>query len=149
KPVLVRPAVRREQLLELLAQLSPCIIGMEACSGAHHWARHLLNMGHAPKLMAPKFVSPYRMQGRHGKNDANDAAAICEAVTRPKMRFVPIKSEDAQATLAVHRVRQGFIEERTATINRIRGLMSEFGIVLPQKTDTVRRGAHLHLERLP
>src|SRR2546428_442123 len=88
----------------------------------------------APSLR-PKFVAPYRMQGKRGKNDANDAAAICEAVMRPNMRFVPIKSEDAQATLAVHRVRQGFIEERTATINRIRGLMSEFGIVLPKKAD--------------
>ena len=149
KPVLVRPSVRREQLLALLAQLPPCVIGMEACSGAHHWARNLLKLGHIPKLMAPKFVSPYRMQGKRGKNDANDAAAICEAVTRPNMRFVPIKSEDAQATLTVHRVRQGFIEERTATINRIRGLMSEFGLVLPQKADSVRRGAHLMLEQLP
>ena len=149
KSVLVRPSVRREQLLDMLAQLPPCIIGMEACSGAHHWARHLVKLGHTPKLMAPKFVAPYRMQGKCGKNDANDAVAICEAVMRPNMRFVPIKSEDAQATLAVHRVRQGFIEERTATINRIRGLMSEFGIVLPQKADTIRRGAHMCVERLP
>ena len=99
--------------------------------------------------MAPKFVIPYRLQGKHGKNDANDAAAICEAVTRPTMRFVPVKTEDAQSTLTVHRVRQGFIEERTATLNRIRGLMSEFGMVLPQKADTVRRCAHLALEHLP
>jgi transposase len=149
KAVLVRPAVRRDQLLELLAQLPPCLVGMEACTGAHHWARKLVKLGHTPKLMAPKFVAPYRMQGKHGKNDANDAAAICEAVARPMMRFVPIKSEDAQATLAVHRTRQGFVEERTATVNRIRGLMSEFGIVLAQKADTVRRGAHLCLEQLP
>jgi transposase len=149
KAILVRPSVRREQLLEVLAQLPPCIIGMEACTGAHHWARELVKYGHTPKLMAPKFVSPYRMQGKRGKNDANDAAAICEAVTRPNMRFVPVKSHDAQATLCVHRVRQGFIEERTATINRARGLLSEFGIVLPQKADTVRRAAHLALEHLP
>jgi transposase len=149
KPILTKPMVRREQLLEVLAQLPPCIIGMEACTGAHHWARQLVKLGHTPKLMAPKFVIPYRIQGKHGKNDANDAAAICEAVTRPNMRFVPIKSEDAQATLTVHRVRQGFVGERTATINRIRGLMSEFGMVLPQKADTVRRYAHLALEHLP
>ncbi len=149
KPLLVKPNVPRDQLLAVLAQLPPCIIGMEACTGAHHWARQLIKLGHTPKLMAPKFVSPYRIQGRQGKNDANDAAAICEAVTRPNMRFVPVKSEDAQSTLAVHRVRQGFIEERTATINRIRGLMSEFGIVLPQKADTIRRGAHSMLEHLP
>jgi transposase len=149
KPVLVRPNVRREQLLELLAQLPACTIGMEACSGAHHWARQLQALGHTPKLMAPKFVAPYRMAGKQGKNDANDAAAICEAVTRPNMRFVPIKSADAQASLSIHRVRQGFIEERTATINRIRGLLAEFGVVLPQKADSVRRGAHLALETLP
>lgn len=83
------------------------------------------------------------------QDNTADAVAICEAVMRPNMRFVPIKSEDAQATLAVHRVRQAFIEERTATINRIRGLMSKFGIVLPQKADTIRRGAHMCVERLP
>ena len=149
KPVLVRPNVRRDQLLDLLAQLPPCIVGMEACTGAHHFARQLVKLGHTPKLMAPKFVIPYRLQGKHGKNDANDAAAICEAVTRPNMRFVPVKTEDAQSVLCIHRVRQGFVEERTATINRIRGLMSEFGIVLPQRADTVRKGAHELLEQLP
>lgn len=149
KTVLVKPTVRREQLLELLAQLPPCLIGMEACTGAHYWARELIKLGHTPKLMAPKFVTPYRMQGKRGKNDANDAAAICEAVARPNMRFVPVKSEDAQGMLALHRVRQGFIEERTATINRIRGLMSEFGVVLPQTADVVRRRARGELEELP
>jgi transposase len=137
-PILVRPDVRRDQLLDLLAQLSPCIIGMEACSGAHHLARALISFGHTPKLMALKFVSPYPMQGPRGKNDANDAAAICEAVTRPKMCFVPIKSIDTQAILTVHGVRSGFVEERTATINRVRGLISEFGIVLPLKADIPR-----------
>jgi transposase len=148
-PILVRPNVRRDQLLDLLAQLPPCVIGMEACSGAHHLARALIPFGHTPKLMAPKFVSPYRMQGPRGKNDANDAAAICEAVTRPKMRFVPIKSVDTQAILTVHRVRSGFVEERTATINRVRGLLSEFGIILPLKADTVRRNARRACEQLP
>ena len=149
KAVLVRPQVRRDQLLGLLAQLPPCIVGMEACSGAHHWARELSALGHTPKLMAPKFVIPYRIQGKRGKNDANDAAAICEAVARPNMRFVPIKSVDAQAILTLHRVRQGFVEERTATINRIRGLMSEFGIILPQRAEVVRKQAHALTERLP
>jgi transposase len=107
-------------------------------SAASEWLRL---SGHTPKLMARKFVSPYRMQGRRGKNDANDAAAICGAVTRPKMRFVPIKSVDTQAILTVHRVRSGFVEERTKTINRVRGLLSEFGIVLPLKAATVPRNA--------
>ena len=149
KPVLVMPAVRRDQLLERLAQLPPCLVGMEACSGAHHWARHLIALGHTPKLMAPKFVTPYRIQGKTGKNDANDAAAICEAVMRPNMRFVPIKSVDAQSILTLHRVRQGFVEERTATINRIRGLMSEFGVVLPQRAETIRKQARSASEQLP
>jgi transposase len=149
KPVLVRPRVRRDQLMALLAKLPPCVIGMEACSGAHQLARALTELGHTPKLMAPKFVAPYRMQGVRGKNDANDASAICEAVTRPKMRFVPIKSLDAQAILTMHRVRQGFVTERTATICRIRGLMAEFGIVLPLRADVVRRQAHRAAEQLP
>jgi transposase len=149
KPCLVRPAVRRDQLLDLLAKLPPCVIGMEACSGAHHLARTLVQFGHTPKLMAPKFVAPYRIQGPRGKNDANDAAAICEAVTRPMMRFVPVKSVDAQVTLTIHRVRSGFVEERTATINRLRGLMSEFGVVLALKAMTVRRQARIASEKLP
>jgi transposase len=149
QPCLVRPNVRRDQLLDLLARLPPCVIGMEACSGAHHLARTLVQLGHTPKLMAPKFVAPYRMQGSRGKNDANDAAAICEALTRPAMRFVPVKSVDAQVTLTVHRARSGFVEERTATINRLRGLMSEFGVVLPLKASTVRRQARMASETLP
>jgi transposase len=149
RPCLVRPNVRRDQLLDLLTQLPPCVIGMEACSGAHHLARTLVQFGHTPKLMAPKFVAPYRMQGVRGKNDANDAAAICEAVTRPNMRFVPVKSVDAQVTLTIHRVRSGFVEERTATINRLRGLMSEFGVVLPLKASTVRCQARAASEALP
>lgn len=149
KPALVEPSVRRGNLMELLAKLPPCVIGMEACSGAHHWARQLARFGHTVRLMAPKLVAPYRMSGKRGKNDAADAAAICEAVQRPNMRFVPIKSELAQARLCVHRVRRGFVEQRTAVINRLRGLLSEFGIVLPQKAATVRRQAAEHLEDLP
>ena len=149
KVALVRPNVKRDQLPELIAKLPPCVIGMQACSGAHHWARMFAGFGHTPKLMAPKFVAPYRMGGRRGKNDAADAAARCEAVQRPKMRFVPVKSVDQQGVLCLHRVRQGFIEERTATINRIRGLLSEFGVVLPLKADTVRQRARAALENLP
>jgi len=122
---------------------------MEACSGAHHWARQLVALGHTARIIAPKFVAPYRMSGKQGKNDANDAAAICEAAGRPNMRFVPMKTAEQQALLTVHRVRQGWVEERTATINRLRGLLSEFGVVLPLKAATVRRRAAAQLEALP
>jgi transposase len=125
KAALVKPAVDRAKLEELVAALPPCVIGMEACSGAHHWARRFQAHGHSVKLMAPKFVAPYRLSGKRGKNDAADAQAICEAVQRPSMRFVPIKSEQQQSQLMVHRARQGFVEQRTATINRIRGLLKE------------------------
>lgn len=149
KPVLLRPKVPRAELLSLIAQIAPCLIGMEACSGAHHWARLFRQHGHTVKLIAPKFVTPYRMSGRRGKNDAADAAAICEAVTRPNMRFVPVKEEHQQIVLTLHRTRQGFIEERTALYNRLRGLISEFGIVLPQKVACLRREIGAHLEDLP
>ncbi|WP_042303654.1 IS110 family RNA-guided transposase [Paraburkholderia kururiensis] len=149
KPELVRPEIRRSRLLELVASLPPCLIGMETCSGAHHWAREFEKLGHTVRLMAPKFVAPYRMAGKRGKNDANDAAAICEAVTRPNMRFVPIKTIDQQAELFVHRARQGYIEERTALINRLRGLLSELGIALPLKASLMRRDIHSVLEDLP
>ena len=149
KAVVIRPSVPRARLHQLVAALPPCTIGMEACSGAHHWARLFAQHGHTVRLMAPKFVAPYRMSGKRGKNDAADAMAICEAVQRPNMRFVPVKSQDEQARLCVHRVRQGLVEQRTATINRVRGLLSEFGIVLPQKAATVRREAASHLEELP
>lgn len=149
RAALVRPAVRRDQLLQAVAALAPCTIGMEACSGAHHWARSFEAFGHRCKLMAPKFVAPYRMSGKRGKNDAADAAAICEAMQRPAMRFVPVKSELAQSRLAVHAARQGWVAARTACINRLRGLLSEFGVVLPLKAQTVRRQAAEHLERLP
>ena len=123
RAVLVKPKVRRDELLPLIANLPPCLIGMEACTGAHHWGRLFTAHGHSVRLIAPKFVTPYRMTGKRGKNDAADAAAICEAVTRPHMRFVPLKDEDQQAMLCLHRTRQGFVEERTALYNRLRGLM--------------------------
>lgn len=149
KPILVRPNVPRGKLVELVAGLPPCLIGMEACSGAHHWARQFSQHGHTVRLMAPKFVAPYRLSGKRGKNDAADAQAICEAVTRPHMRFVPAKAIEQHGQLMVHRARQGYVQQRTATFNRIRGLLSELGIVLPLKADTVRHGACQHLESLP
>jgi transposase len=144
-----QPKVARGKLNALVVSLPPCVIGIEACSGAHYWARQFQAHGHTVRLMAPKLVTPYRMSGKRGKNDAADAAAICEAVQRPNMRFVPVKSEEQQSRLMVHRARQGFVAARTATINRIRGLLSELGIVLPLKAEVVRREACNHLEDLP
>ncbi len=119
RAALVKPKVARANLLDLVAQLPPCVIGMEACSGAHHWARQFRQY------------------------------AICEAVTRAHMRFVPVKEEHQQIILTLHRTRQGFVEERTALYNRLRGLISEFGIVLPQKVACLRRDIGAHLEDLP
>ena len=144
--VTVRRTISRGKLAELVARLPPCLIGMEACSGAHEWARRFAAAGHTVKLMAPKFVLPYR---KSGKNDGNDAEAICEAVCRPNMRFVPIKSVQQQSDLSLHRVRQGFVEDRTATFNRIRGLIAEFGYVLPIGVEQLRRQVPDLLERLP
>ena len=144
--VVLRKTLRREQLVETVAGLPPCLIGMEACSGAHAWARRFQKLGHSVRLMAPAFVVPYR---KSGKNDGNDAEAICEAVVRPNMRFVPVKSEEQQALLALHRVRQGWIAERTATINRIRAVLSEFGVVLPNRAEHVRRHALQAAQPLP
>ena len=149
KADLLKPSVPRGKLNELIAALPPCTIGMEACSGAHHWARQFQAHGHTVRLMAPKFVAPYRLSGKAGKNDAADAAAICEALQRPNMRFVPVKSTEQQGRLMVHRARQGFVVQRTATLNRIRGLLSEVGIVLPLKASTVLSQAAGLLEDLP
>lgn len=115
-----------------------CVVAMETCGGAHHVARRLRLLGLDPRLIAGHFVTPYRMAGRSGKNDANDAAAICEAAGRPHMRFVPVKTAEQQGQLAVHRLREGFKEERTALINRIRGLLAEFGLVFAQGPDALR-----------
>lgn len=117
---------KREQMAAFFVNLPPCLIGMEACGSAHHWARKLQGMGHTVRLMAPQFVKPYV------KTNKNDAAAICEAVTRPSMRFVPIKNVEQQGVLALHRVRQGFVKARTAQANQIRGLLAEFGVIVPQ-----------------
>lgn len=125
----LRKQLRREQVAAFFANLPPCLVGMEACGSAHHWARKLQAMGHTVKLMAPQFVKPYV---KSNKNDAADAEAICEAVGRPSMRFVPIKNIEQQAVLALHRVRQGFVKARTAQANQIRGLLGEFGLIVPQ-----------------
>jgi transposase len=125
--VMVRKQLKRADVAKFFANLPPCLIGMEACASAHHWARKLLGFGHTVKLMAPQFVKPYV---KTNKSDARDAEAICEAVQRPNMRFVPIKTVEQQAVLALHRARQGFVKARTAQANQIRGLLAEFGIVI-------------------
>lgn len=122
----IRKTLSRGEVLSFFANLSPCLIGIEACAGAHYWARELIKLGHEARLMAAQFVTPYR---KSGKNDANDAEAICEAVGRPNMRFVPVKSVEAQAVLTVHRARALTVAERTALVNQVRGLLGEFGIV--------------------
>src|ERR1700751_2930528 len=128
---------RAEWLAALLETLEPgCEIGMEACGGAYHWARELQKRGFVVRLISPQFVKPYV---KSNKNDAADAEAICEAVARPNMRFVPIKTMEQQAVLSVHRVRQGFVKARTAQANQIRGLLTEFGLVLPQGITNVLR----------
>lgn len=120
------------------ANLPPCTIGMEACSSAHHWARVLSGFGHRPKLMAPEFVKPFR-KSRGAKNDRNDAEAIVSAVRDPNMRFVSVKSLEQQSILACHRMRQGWHTERTALINRTRGLLAEFGIWLGRSAGALCR----------
>jgi transposase len=127
--MVLRKQVKRAQLAIFFSNLPVCLVGMEACSGAHYWARKLQSMGHTVRLMAPQFVKPYV---KTNKSDAADAEAICEAVTRPNMRFVPVKNIEQQAVLALHTVRQGFIKARTAQANQIRGLLSEFGLIIPK-----------------
>jgi transposase len=132
-------AIGRGKFLAWCAQLPPgCIVAMEACASAHHWARQLAAMGLVPRLIAPHFVSAYRMQGKTGKNDAADAAAICEAASRPTMRFVPVKSCQQQGVMTLHRLREGYKEERNACINRIRGLVAEFGLVFAKGPQALR-----------
>jgi transposase len=125
----LRKQLKRSEVAKFFANLPPCLIGMEACGSAHYWARKLETFRHTVKLMAPQFVKPYV---KTNKNDARDAEAICEAVQRPHMRFVPVKTLEQQAVLALHRVRQGLVKARTAQANQIRGLLAEFGIVIAQ-----------------
>ena len=134
KPVL-RKKLRRTQVLAFFENTPTCLIGMEACASAHHWARKLQAMGHTVKLIPAQFVKPYV---KSNKNDAADAEAICEAVIRPTMRFVSIKHEEQQAVLSLHRVRRGFVKARTAQSNQIRGLLGEFGVTVPRGIAQIR-----------
>src|SRR2546423_1236729 len=131
----VARSLKREQFLQWCAQLpAGCLVAMEACSSAHHWARKLRALGLDARLIPAHLVAPYRMEGKTGKNDATDAAAICEAASRPSMRFVTIKSCEQQGVMSLHRVREGLKEERTSCITRIRGVLAEFGIVPSQNS---------------
>lgn len=132
----LRKVLRRDALLAWSAALPPCVLAMEACGGAHHWARELTRQGHTVRIIAAEFVRPFR---KSGKNDANDAEAICTAARQPNMRFVAMKTVAQQAALCVHRLRQGLVEERTALINRLRGLLTEFGVVAPLSPEQLRR----------
>lgn len=135
----VAKAFKREQFFAWCEQLpTGCLVAMEACSGAHHWARRLRAQGLDARLIAAGFVTPYRMEGRSGKNDATDAAAICEAASRPSMRFVPIKTPEQQGIMSLHRVREGLKEERTACVNRLRGMLAEFGLVFAKSPKALR-----------
>src|SRR5665213_800431 len=124
--VVIRKRVGRAKFLEFFEQLPPCLVGMEACATAHQWARELKKLGHDARLMPPTYV---KANVKRGKNDANDAAAICEAVTRPSMRFVPIKSKEQQTALMLHRTRQLLVRQRTMLSNALRGHLAELGIV--------------------
>src|SRR5215208_3971038 len=131
----MRKRLRRAEVLAFFAKLPPCLIGMEACATVRHWARELIKLGHTVKLMPPSYVKPYV---RRGKNDATDAAAICEAVTRPSMRFVPVKSAEQQSVLMLHRVRALLIRQRTMLVNALRGHLAEFGIIVAQGISRIR-----------
>ena len=124
--VVIRKRVGRAKVLEFFLALQPCLVGIEACPSAHHWSRQLQTLGHTVRLMPPSYVKAYL---KRSKNDANDAAAICEAVTRPSMRFVPTKSEQQQSGLMLHRARQLLVRQRTMLSNAIRGHMAELGII--------------------
>jgi transposase len=133
--VVVRKRLRRTEMLAFFASVPPCLIGMEACATSHHWARELTKLGHTVKMMPPAYVKAYV---KRGKTDAADAEAICEAVTRPSMRFVPVKSAEQQSVLMLHRVRVLLIRQRTMLINALRGHLAEFGIIVAQGISRVR-----------
>jgi transposase len=134
--VVEKRRLRRGQVLSYFAKLPPCLVGMEACATAHFWARELVRLGHDVRLVPPQYVKAYL---KRGKNDAADAAAICEAVTRPSMRFVPIKSEEQQAVLVMHRSRDLLVRQRTQLINALRGHLAEFGLIEAQGPSHVGR----------
>ena len=125
----LRKKLRRDQVLEFFARLPSCVVAMEACGGAHFWGREISELGHEVKLIPPAYVKPFV---KRQKNDAADAEAICEAATRPTMRFVPVKSEETQGAAMVFRVRELLIRQRTQAINALRGHLSEFGQIVPQ-----------------
>jgi transposase len=127
--VVIRRSLRRAQMLPFFARLPSCLIGMEACGTSHYWARELIKLGHQVRLIPPAYVKPYV---KRGKTDAADAEAVCEAVTRPTMRFVPVKSPEQQAALSMHRTRDLLVKQRTQLVNMIRGLLAEFGIDIPK-----------------
>ena len=138
----VRKTLKRKQLLTFFAKLEPCLIGLEACGGSHYWARELTKLGHTVLLISPQFVKPF-VKGN--KNDYNDAEAICEAVCRPTMRFVGIKTQAQQDILMLHRVRENRVKQRTGLVNQIRGLLGEYGIVFTVGIDNLRKGLCLLL----
>lgn len=138
--VLLHTRVPRKRLLSRLTRLEPCLVGMEACGSAHYWAREIERLGHQVRLMSPQFVTPYR------KGNKNDAEAICEAVTRPSMRFVPIKRDVDQDMQALHRVREQLIKNRTALATQIRGLLRERGIIVAKAIGRLRAALPLILE---
>ena len=127
--VVIRRKLRRSELLQFFAHLAPCLVGIEACATAHFWARELGAFGHQVRLVPPSYVKAYL---KRGKNDAADAEAICEAVTRPNMRFVPVKTVEQQGVLVLHRARELLVRQRTMLVNGLRAHMAEFGIVVPQ-----------------
>ncbi len=135
--VALRKQLKRKDVVNFFVNLQPCLIGMEACGSAHYWARKLTQLGHTVRLMAPQFVKPYV---KTNKSDRNDAEAICEAVGRANMRFVPVKTAEQQAVLSLHRARQGFVKTRTAQANQIRGMLAEFGIVIPRGIGHIGKG---------
>jgi transposase len=126
--VVLRRQLKRRHVLAFFQKLPPCLVGIEACASSHHWSRELQALGHTVRLMPPAYVKPYV---KRQKNDTTDAEAICEAVTRPNMRFVPTKTVEQQSCLLLHRARHLFIRQQTAVINSIRAYLAEFGIVAP------------------
>lgn len=148
--VVAKRPLARERFIDWCEKLPPhTLVVMEACTGAHHWARKLRTLGLDARLISAEFTAAYRMQGPGGKNDANDAAAICEAASRPRMRFVPVKTTQQQGLMTLHRLREGIKRDRTACINRIRGLLAEFGLVFPKSPQALRDGLNSIVETAP